>query len=137
MEERKVKLTFNCPVKWNGMAAANGGRYCDSCQKVVKDLTKTPLDQLPSEEQACGRFQITQLDKPFNDKRDVLVGYYQRLSGGKHMRRVLLFLVIVMMYVTGCRPRARMGAYAIQPKGMKKNAVETVRVRVGDRENLM
>jgi len=64
------------------------------------------------------------LHKPFNDRRDVLISYYQRLSKAGRASKVLLLLVIVMMYVTGCRPHKLAGRYSV--KMAKKNPIETV-----------
>lgn len=130
MEQGKIQLTFTCPVKWNSMSASEGGKYCSSCNKVVRDFTKATAVQVESvtEEHACGNFYATQLHKPYNDKRDVLVAYYQKITSGNASRKMLILFVTALMFLTGCRSHRRLsGAYAFAPPPEKqKTNIQTI-----------
>lgn len=126
MEENHIRLTFKCPVKWDSMAAADGGRYCDSCKKTVKDFAG---DAQPVEEgHECGSFYATQLHRPFNDRRDVLIAHYQSLRD-KRPGSVLFMLVTAVLFITGCHHARLTGAYARYTKQVqKKKTVEMVSI---------
>jgi hypothetical protein len=67
---KKFQLTIEepCHEKWNNMAPADKGRFCDSCQKQVIDFTGMSDSQLvaffkkPSTGSLCGRFNADQLN---------------------------------------------------------------------------
>lgn len=97
------------------MTPAEGGRYCSVCEKTVKDFTGAPLLSNEKEESGkhvCGSFDATQLYKPFGDRRDVLIGYYQGLKKKNSSRKILLMLVTLLLFLSGCRSRRLSGAYA-------------------------
>ncbi len=114
MEESNIQLTFKCPVKWNNLPASADGRYCAVCKKNVKDFAAAKTDEITNdviEKQECGSFKATQLYRPFGDKRDVLIGYYQMLNKNRSSRKVLFMLVTAVLFITGCHSRRLSGAY--------------------------
>lgn len=61
-----ISIPEPCSESWGAMTAAEKGRYCDACSKVVMDLTEhEPKEILSLYEQAdgnmCGRFRSDQL----------------------------------------------------------------------------
>jgi hypothetical protein len=132
MKANNVRLTFKCPVKWNSMASVDGGRYCSSCKKTVKDFSGSSLTQICSdgaEKNECGSFDAIQLHKPFGDKRDLLVGYYQRLKNKNPSGKILLMFVTILLFLSGCSRRLS-GAYAYWDyKGENAHTNDTVAVK--------
>lgn len=115
MQQSKVRLDFVCPKKWNTMTPEGNGRFCDACQKTVTDFSKIPLNQLNDAvrdlpvESNCGSFYAYQLNKPFGNRKDKIIAFYQRLILNKNKyklsRPFILCLVITMLFITGCYRR--------------------------------
>jgi TonB family protein len=64
-----VELKFACPMNWDEMGNATGGKNCDACKKKVYDLTDCDqgyLDQLLANNNysICGRFTAKQVAAP-------------------------------------------------------------------------
>ena len=117
MNKSPISLDFQCPKKWNTMNPQDGGRFCDSCKIVVQDFSKTPIDKLgnscqtENEEQLCGNFFAYQLDKPFNNWKDKIISYYQKIEISRRINKLikpvsLLFLMFLLIS-TGCYRRVR------------------------------
>jgi hypothetical protein len=63
---KAVKLSFSCTENWDTMQNAEGGRYCNKCQKKVYDFTNSKADefrQIMAENNynICGRFTKQQM----------------------------------------------------------------------------
>jgi|SRR6218665_757927 len=132
MEAGKIELTFKCPVKWNSMNASEQGRYCSVCKKTVKDFTTSSVKEISTDctTYECGSFYATQLEKPFNDKRDVLIAYYQKLVKNNSSKKVVMLFVVALLFLTGCRHRRLAGAYSAYPsKPVDKATVKEVSLR--------
>jgi hypothetical protein len=121
MMESKITLTFKCQVNLNGMPASELGRHCSVCNKTVRDFS--PVSN-PSKEELkkheCGSFDAVQLQKPFGDRRDILIGYYQKLVQKNSSRKVLLLFVTLLLFISGCRTRLA-GAYAYYDDDHKRH----------------
>lgn len=68
MEKLKLILTNPCSRDWDGLEVASNGRYCDSCEKNVVDLTGKSDAELISffkrkNENICGRLLPNQLNR--------------------------------------------------------------------------
>ncbi len=105
------------------MTLQNSGRYCKSCEKVVMDFSQMSNEEIilkinsSNETGACGSFKAYQLEKPFNDKRNVLIDYYQEISvSGKTMfpKFISLALVTALLFLSGCLRRTT-GRYSGPP----------------------
>ncbi len=106
-------LKFVCPKKWDSMSPANGGRQCDSCNKVVRDFSAIPVNELNkalscnTEKKLCGNFKAYQLDKPFGNGKDKIISFYQRILNDKFrfnmLKPVTLLFIMGVMFLTGCR----------------------------------
>jgi hypothetical protein len=71
MEDKinNAKLSFTCNRDWNNMEPDAEGRFCDSCQKKVYDLTDKNVAYFinimqENKEGFCGRFSSDQLMAP-------------------------------------------------------------------------
>lgn len=130
--EARPSLTFCCPEKLGNMPPADGGRYCGKCEKVVKDFSGMTNEAIAENllhsfsENACGTFRAHQLQQPFNDRRDKLVGFYQRISTfGKRnfLRTVQLGLVAALLFLSGCHRRMS-GYYHVPTKREMKKSMK-------------
>nr|WP_121272451.1 hypothetical protein [Pedobacter schmidteae] len=64
-----ASLKFTCTADWDTMKPAAEGRFCDTCQKKVYDLTDKNVAYFVSilqenDNKVCGRFNIDQLAEP-------------------------------------------------------------------------
>lgn len=125
MEKHLVELQFNCPKKWDEMTPKGNGRFCGDCKKVVTDFSKTEIatPTLPQTDgQACGNFYAHQVEKPFNDARDKVIAFYQkinlRFTNAKSFKPIISFLLIVLLVATGCRRHVR---GKVKPKHMHRD----------------
>jgi len=106
------------------MTPEGNGRFCNDCSKVVRDFSMLNLDEVNNhilsskEADACGSFHAYQIDKPFGNWRDVIISYYQRVSlrlkTGSLIKPVTVFLLFLIMLITGCARRLS-GRYACAP----------------------
>ena len=71
----QLQIPQPCHEDWNKMTPGDKGRFCDSCQKTVRDFTGMSDAQLitffkkPSTGSVCGRFFNDQLDRDFEIPR--------------------------------------------------------------------
>ena len=117
-------LEFCCPEKWNGMQRSETGRFCGKCEKVIVDFSRKSNEEIitainnSTKTDSCGSFRAYQLQRPFGDKRDRIVKFYQRsISISKRktfLKTIRLALAIVLLFVTGCYRRT-MGIYDCTP----------------------
>jgi len=62
-----ITIAKPCQKSWNDMTEATGGRYCNSCEKVVTDFTTMSNQEIidfiagRDRSQICGKFKIPQL----------------------------------------------------------------------------
>jgi hypothetical protein len=67
MGQPKITIPKSCHESWNAMTPSDKVRFCSSCQKIVYDFTKSTdrmiLQKVNSDENACGRFLTSQLDR--------------------------------------------------------------------------
>jgi len=69
MEDNKIlnaRLTFSCTQDWNNMIEHQGGKFCNSCEKTVYDMTDKNAAYFIRIVQAhgnkvCARFNVSQL----------------------------------------------------------------------------
>jgi hypothetical protein len=68
MEDNQSRLTINnpCSAKWNDMLAAEGGKYCASCSKVVFDFSQKTNEEIveflkSTPNSICGKIHSTKL----------------------------------------------------------------------------
>jgi len=64
-----MKIKSPCHENYKAMTSSNGGRFCQSCQKVVVDFTNMTEQEIKhyfqnsSTEHVCGRFKSVQLNE--------------------------------------------------------------------------
>jgi len=88
-------MKFVCDQDWDAMPAAGCGKFCDQCQKEVKDFTsysKAEVSRdLARNPNQCGRFKIEQVDPdiiaplkvPFPRQMSVYLASVLMLLGAK------------------------------------------------------
>ena len=87
---------FSCPAKWEEMALANEGRYCDACNKVIHDFTRAEPDKIretyqKSNGNLCGKFKTGQT---------VLPKFYQRMPRSFRIFLMALTLTFIVPGLT-------------------------------------
>lgn len=114
----KVRLTFNCPVDLDSMPCSDNGKFCTQCSKNVTDFRGKDVILIDNpEEEACGRFDIYQVENPFNNWKDKFVRFSARMnnvnSRFRTVKHVAFALSISSLFLIGCsRHRGVAGAYA-------------------------
>ena len=67
MKSIKIKIPEPCHEDWQKMTRKEQGRFCDSCEKVVYDMSKLTDNEIvkliQSGNDICGRFRNDQLDR--------------------------------------------------------------------------
>ena len=134
MQQTTIQLDFKCSKKLSDMTPEGNGRFCGDCKKVVTDFYKTNTSNLliDAEQDACGTFYAHQLTKPFNDWRDTIITFYQkttlRFKNNKLLKPGFAFLLMVLLVVTGCRPKLS-GIYSTKSHKRMKHAQETAQAK--------
>ncbi|MEL1243073.1 carboxypeptidase-like regulatory domain-containing protein [Flavobacterium sp. DGU11] len=63
----QISIPTPCHENWANMSPADKGRFCASCQKNVRDFTRSSdreiADVLKKEGKLCGRFRASQLER--------------------------------------------------------------------------
>ena len=63
-----LQIKEPCKADWQSMTPQAGGRYCEQCDKVVKDFTQMSdaqvYDFVKQNRDTCGRFKEQQLNRP-------------------------------------------------------------------------
>lgn len=117
-EVQKVRLTFNCPVDLDTMPCSDNGSFCTQCQKNVTDFRSLESIRIDEREShACGRFDIYQVENPFNNWKDRFVRFSARMnevnSRFRPVKHVAFGLSLASLFLIGCsRHRGVAGAYA-------------------------
>lgn len=115
MTNSRVKLEYKCPVKWDSLEPTAKGMFCSQCQKEVRDYSSTGLEELNHLSATqfgnghCGSFRAYQLERPFQNRKDRLILFYQHLKTTKTRFRVgksmLLLVVFAALFLFGCTRR--------------------------------
>jgi hypothetical protein len=117
MNRSMVSLDFKCSKEWDKMLHHKEGKFCTDCKKVVTDFSRISIDKLDSvvpndtKEKLCGNFYAHQLEKPFNNWRDKVVMFYQRVTlfqySNKYSKIISVLLVTALLITSGCYRRIR------------------------------
>lgn len=93
------------------MTPQGSGRFCSDCKKVVTDFTKAQNLNAHMPQGGCGNFYAHQLSRPFNDRRDNLILFYQKTTlksnGNKVIKKLSIFLLFILLVGTGCARKVR------------------------------
>ena len=114
----KVRLTFNCPIDLDSMPCTESGKFCTKCSKNVTDFRgKSIITIEDPEEKQCGRFDIYQVENPFNNWKDRFVRFSARMNNVNSRFRVVkhaaFALSVSSLFLIGCsRNSGLAGAYA-------------------------
>lgn len=64
---RSLRITSPCPMDWNAMRSAEGGRFCEHCRKTVLDLsdcTEAQALERVGSGPACVRMRVDAAGRP-------------------------------------------------------------------------
>lgn len=129
----KVRLTFNCPIDLDSMPCSSNGKFCTQCSKNVTDFRGSEVIEMNvSETEACGRFDIYQVENPFNNWKDRFVRFSERMNNVNSrfipIKHLAFALSISSLFLIGCsRNRGLAGAYAYgnyNPKNENRKEVK-------------
>lgn len=111
-------------MNWDKMDKVSGeGRYCHSCNKVVKDFSNMSLEEInafflvPENTGTCGNFQKRHTNEAnkFMLKLNSFETYFVKFG----MKRLALILIGFIVLFSSCRRHIRgrklMGAYSNKP----------------------
>ena len=130
----KVHLTYHCTVDLDTMPYSSDGKFCTQCSKGVTDFrAKSSSEFEVSNGDACGQFDLYQVEDPFNNWKDRFVRFSERMHNVntrfKPVKRVALALSVSSLFLIGCsKHRGRtVGAYAYgnyNPKNENRKEVK-------------
>ena len=69
---RSLRITSPCPMDWNAMRSAEGGRFCEHCRKTVLDLsdcTEAQALERVGSGPACVRMRVDAAGRPQSEER--------------------------------------------------------------------
>lgn len=69
MKHYNIQIPDPCSQSWEAMSIQQNGRFCSSCEKVIRDYSQVSDSQLQyildhSNGEVCGRFSVDQLNRP-------------------------------------------------------------------------
>ena len=119
MAVSEAKQVFYCNEKFEKMHQIEGGRFCGTCNKKIHDFRKLSIEAInaklaENDNQLCAYMSIFQQYRPFGNWKDKIIEYYQRVSTSKInflSKIVLTFLLIILMFMTGCYRRKTCPGY--------------------------
>jgi hypothetical protein len=96
-----VSIPTPCHESWDAMTAAEQGRFCQNCQKIVTDFSRMSDAEIISffstgQDHICGRFDPTQLNRPL-----------QQAVVDKQSRKPLAAIITLITALTILIPSAR------------------------------
>lgn len=109
MKPNMIHIKSPCDANWQEMAAAESGKYCSSCEKVVVDFSKMNDAEIKDyftvhrAQKTCGRFLNTQLDRNLVAPRN---NYYttltHKLSRVGFVQATLFFMMSSLLWLSSC-----------------------------------
>lgn len=88
---KPIEIKFSCTQKYENMIDFDRGKFCESCNKCVIDFTNLDSNTFQEvvKEGHCGQFNIYQVSNPFNNWKDHIVRFAQKLERLKYSSKVL------------------------------------------------
>lgn len=135
MSKFKPSIPHPCHQNWDNMILEKGGRYCNSCDKVVIDFTKIGDKELlqyfskNSSTEICGLVNTTQIEAG----KTTLTGHFIRIKERietikiNPVRSFSLFALAFVMTLTGCKAIHTLGVIIAPNHFKKKDAHNNVR----------
>ncbi len=104
----KIHIESPCEINWQNMMPDKAGRFCNSCNKVVVDFSNKSLKEIQdhlasSVSPVCGRYSIRHTS--FANKRELFLNRFENTLSKYLMKKVALFLIIVILFLSGCHRR--------------------------------
>lgn len=78
-----ISIPEPCHEDWEDMSPCAQGRFCAACQKTVVDfseLSDAAVARILSTQQVCGRFALSQLNRPLEIPMQAKRGWLQRAA---------------------------------------------------------
>ena len=114
-----------CHQNWSKMSNTGEGKFCDSCQKTVHDLTQLSNDKLilflkEKGSHVCGRFRTEQLDKVPKKQHSLFSSFSLKAAS------VAALLVTRLFSPLSVKAQDMKYTYPICPKTDDVNAINVV-----------
>ncbi len=104
-----VRINQPCHENWNEMTAAESGRFCDACSKIVVDFTAMDNSEIlvflkqASEAKLCGRFQQNQLDRNLAELPAISGLPYRRNFFSPFQKAAAMIITGFTFLISSCR----------------------------------
>lgn len=130
MKDSVIHIEKPCSADWNMMEAQSEGRFCSQCQTTVVDFTKYTTEEIKDyftknqEKQVCGLYHQRQTTQ--STQWMIFVNKMESWLIKRKLRKVALYTVIGLLFLSSCARRRLMGAYTRgkqdSPRNLSLNA---------------
>ncbi|HXC03945.1 MAG TPA: hypothetical protein VNZ86_04285 [Bacteroidia bacterium] len=135
--DNRISIPQPCSARWNSMARTEQGRHCTQCNTEVIDFTNNTLNEITtylrthSSNSVCGYYQERHTTHPGSKWYTFLNAIEHRFSSTR-LRGLSLFLITMLLVLSGCRHKHLSGAYSTF-SGKKKTTDQTGKEQVHHR----
>lgn len=111
MKDFRIEIPKPCRAGWENMEAAEKGRFCGECSKIVIDFTAMSTDEIKDcflghkDQKICGHFIASQISRKKGRTETLLLDLQLKSEKIKYRfpRIAASFLLITMLTLIGCR----------------------------------
>lgn len=108
----RIEVPKPCRAGWENMEAAEKGRFCGECSKIVIDFTSMSMDEIKTyflqhkDQKICGHFISSQISKKRRHTEQVLTDLHKKAGNIKYRipRIAACFVIVSLMTLSGCGP---------------------------------
>lgn len=108
----RIEIPKPCRAGWENMEAAEKGRFCGECSKIVIDFTSMSTDEIKTyflshkDQRICGHFISSQITKKTRYTEQLLTNLHTKAGKIKYRipRIAACFIVLSLITISGCGP---------------------------------
>ena len=133
----RIEIPKPCRAGWETMEAAEKGRFCGECSKIVIDFTAMSTDEIRTyflehtDQRICGHFISSQISRKTGHTEQVLSNLHQQAEKIKYRipRIAACFAIVSLMMLAGCGDRMEHldGEVARSSEQIKADSIEAVK----------
>lgn len=131
MQHLKITIPTPCTADWSRMTAADKGKHCSACNKVVIDFTSMTEGEIKnffvskSQEGVCGHFKKTQLEE-----KHYLLKLKSKWAAAKKtpFKYGALFVLGIAITLTGCDDKRTIGELKVEKKVIEKHTTTGITI---------
>lgn len=106
----RIEIPKPCRAGWETMEAAEKGRFCGECSKIVIDFTAMSTDEIKAyflqhkDQKICGHFISSQISRKMSKTEQFLTDLHIKTEKISYRipRIAASFVIVSMMTLTGC-----------------------------------